>query len=151
VLLLLVFVYGAAELAAFVVVAEQIGLLGALALLVAVSALGPAIVRRVGLSVMAHTRARLDRGEAPTGELLDGLVVLFGGLLICVPGFIGDAVGLALMLRPLRRVLLHLGGAWLAKRVRRAQGRRWIVDVRSRPGPPDDGGATRPPGPSLPP
>jgi UPF0716 protein FxsA len=91
-----------AEIAAFVAVAEHIGFLWALGLLVLVSALGPLVVRRVGIGVLAHTQQRLARGEVPTRELLDGLVVLLGGLLICIPGFIGDALGLLLMIGPLR-------------------------------------------------
>jgi len=76
-------IFIAAEIASFVVVAEQIGLLWALVILVVVSALGPFIVRRVGFSVLAHTRDRLARGEVPTRELLDGLVVLTGPPLDC--------------------------------------------------------------------
>ncbi len=69
----------AAEIVVFVVVAHQIGFLWALALLIVVSALGPFVVRQVGLGVLAHTQERLGRGEMPTRELLDGLVILIGG------------------------------------------------------------------------
>jgi UPF0716 family protein affecting phage T7 exclusion len=158
VIVLALVLFGAAELAAFVVVAEQIGLLAALALLIVVSLLGPLVVRRVGLGVMAHTRARLDAGEPPTAELLDGLVVLVGGLLICVPGFIGDVLGLLLMLSPVRRLVIGLAGHHLAHRVRQAEGRRWQVidvDTRSAPGRapwPGAGPASlRPPGGDPPP
>src|SRR6202451_1934556 len=88
----------AAEIACFVVVADQIGFLWALVILVVVSALGPLVVRRVGLGMLAHTRERLAQGEVPTRELLDGLVVLIGGVMICVPGFVSDALGLLLMI-----------------------------------------------------
>jgi UPF0716 protein FxsA len=80
----------AAEIAAFVLVVEQVGFLWALLILILVSALGPFVVRRVGAGVLAHTRDRLALGEVPTRELLDGLVVLIGGVMICVPGFIGE-------------------------------------------------------------
>lgn len=123
----------AAEIAAFVVVAEQIGFLWALAILLVVSALGPFIVRRVGFAVLAHTQERLGRGEVPTRELLDGLVVLIGGVMICVPGFIGDALGLLLMIGPVRHLVIRATGYKLARRVQRVRPDRWrVIDVRSR-------------------
>ena len=107
----------AAEIVAFIVVAQQIGFWWALAILVIVSALGPLVVGRVGFGVLSHTRERLARGEVPTRELLDGLVVLIGGVMICVPGFIGDALGFALMIGPIRHLVIRTTGHRLAYRV----------------------------------
>jgi UPF0716 protein FxsA len=127
-------VFVAVEIAAFVAVAEQIGLLWAFALVILISALGPFVVKRVGLSVLSHTQARIARGELPTRELLDGLVVLFGGLLICVPGFVGDAVGVLLMFGPVRALVIRLSGRQLARRVGTIRTGRWqVIDVESRP------------------
>jgi UPF0716 protein FxsA len=124
-----------AEVAAFVVVVEQVGFLWALLILILVSALGPFIVRRVGSGVLAHTRERLALGEVPTRELLDGLVVLIGGLLICVPGFIGDALGLLLMIGPVRHFVIRAFGHHLARRVQKMPVGRWgFIDARSTPG-----------------
>lgn len=114
-----------AEVAAFIAVAEHIGLLWAFLLLFGVSLLGPFVVRRVGIGVLSHTQQRLARGELPTQELLDGLVVLMGGVLLCVPGFVGDAVGLALMVSPLRHLVIRLSGRHLARRVERVNLGRW--------------------------
>ena len=124
----------AAEIAAFVAVAEQVGFLGALAMLVVVSALGPFVVRRVGFGVLARTQERAARGELPTRELLDGVVVLIGGVLICVPGFIGDALGLLLMIGPVRDLVIRTSGRQLARRLQKARMSRWrVVDAHSRP------------------
>jgi len=106
-----------AEIAAFVVVAGQIGVLSSFGILIVVSALGPFVVRRVGIGVLAHTQERLARGELPTRELLDGLVVLLGGVMICVPGFISDGFGLLLMFGPLRHLVIRVTGRRLARRV----------------------------------
>jgi UPF0716 protein FxsA len=126
---LLLFV--AAEIAAFAAVAAQIGFLWALGLLVLVSALGPFVVRRVGVGVMVHTQQRLARGEVPTRELLDGLVVLLAGVMICVPGFIGDALGLLLMISPVRHLLIRAAGHRMARRVQTIRvGGRWVPEAR---------------------
>ncbi len=127
-------IYVAAEIASFVLVIEQIGLLWALVILIGVSALGPFIVRRVGFTVLVRTQERLARGEVPTRELLDGLVILIGGVMICVPGFVGDAIGLLLMVGPVRHLVIRVSGHGLARRVQRFRPGRWtIIDARSRP------------------
>jgi UPF0716 protein FxsA len=127
---LLVFV--AAEVASFVVVAEQIGFLWALLLLVVVSALGPLVVRHVGVGVLVRTQERLARGELPTRDLLDGLVVLIGGALICVPGFIGDALGLLLMIGPVRHLVIRVAAHRIARRVQTIPTGRWsVISARS--------------------
>lgn len=122
----------AAEIAAFVLVARQIGVLVAVLLLIGVSAMGPFIVRRVGLGVLARTQERLQEGELPTRELLDGVVILVGGALICVPGFVGDAIGLLLMLGPVRHLVIRMAGHRMAKRVTTVPLDRWrVIDARS--------------------
>jgi UPF0716 protein FxsA len=133
VLLLGVLLFGAAEIAAFVAVAHQIGYLWAFVILLVVSALGPFVVRRVGLGVLAHTQERLGRGELPTRELLDGLVILIAGVMICVPGFIGDALGLVLMIGPVRHLVIRTAGHRLARRVRVMRRGGWMIDASSRP------------------
>jgi UPF0716 protein FxsA len=134
VFLLSALVFLAAEVAAFVAVSAQIGFGWALLILVGVSALGPFVVRRAGLGVVARAQARLTAGDLPTRELLDGVVVLAGGLMICVPGFISDALGLLLMIRPLRHLTILAGGRWLGHRVETVRpGRRTVIDVESQP------------------
>jgi len=145
----------ATEVAAFWVVAGQIGFLWALALLVVMSAFGPFIVRRVGFGVLAHTRERLERGEVPTRELFDGLLVLIGGVMIFVPGFIGDALGLLLMIGPVRHLVIRLFSHRLARRLQRTGAGRWqVINARARPKrdelPPLLGPANLPPEPEDP-
>lgn len=129
-LLVSFFFFVACEIAAFIGVATQIGFFWALALLVVVSLLGPLVVKWVGFGVLAQTRNRLVRGESPTRELLDGLVVLIGGLLICVPGFVTDAAGLLLMLGPVRHLVIRMGGKRIARRAQTLRTRRYrVIDV----------------------
>jgi UPF0716 protein FxsA len=145
-----IFVFVVAEITSFVAVAGQIGFLRALALLLVVSALGPFIVRRVGIGVFAHTQERLARGEVPTRELLDGLVVLVGGFMICVPGFVSDALGLALMIGPVRHLLIRAAGNRLARRIPTIRIQGWReTDTRRRAVHDDSATSSPPPGPSL--
>jgi UPF0716 protein FxsA len=121
-----------AEVFAFVAVGQHIGFGWAVLLLIGVSALGPFLVKRVGLGVLARTQARLAQGDVPGRELLDGVVVLAGGLMICIPGFISDALGLLLMIGPVRHVLIRVGGRRMARRVE-TMGPTRVIDVRTWP------------------
>jgi len=139
-----VLVFIGAEIAGFVAVADQVGFLWALAILIGVSALGPFVVKRVGFGVLVHTQERLALGEVPTRELFDGLVVLAAGVLICVPGFIGDALGLLLMIGPVRHLVIRASGRGIARRVQTIRTSRWrVIDANGRPtrndGPSDPG------------
>ncbi|HXQ61722.1 MAG TPA: FxsA family protein [Acidimicrobiales bacterium] len=145
-----VLLFVGAEIASFVVVTEQIGFLWALTILLVVSALGPFVVRRVGVGVLANTQDRLARGELPTREVLDGLVVLLGGVMICVPGFVGDALGLLLMIGPIRRLVIRAAGYQLARRVPSIRIRSWrVTDAPSRTVGDDSLPPSQPPRPSL--
>jgi UPF0716 protein FxsA len=139
-----------AEVAAFVAVGSHIGYGWAVLLLVGVSALGPFLVRRVGLGVLARTQERLNRGEVPSRELLDGVLVLGGGLMICIPGFISDALGLLLMIGPVRHLLIRIGGGRISRRVQTMQPGRWtVIDVRTWPPSGDVSGPSQPPQPMI--
>ena len=125
-----------AEIAAFVAVGEQIGFGWAVLILFGVSAIGPFVIRRVGMGVIARTQERLASGDVPTRELLDGVVVLAGGLMIVVPGFISDALGLLLMIGPVRHGLIRGAGHRVARRVQTMRTGPWtVVDIRSRAAP----------------
>lgn len=132
-----------AEVAAFAGVGEQIGFGWAALLLIAVSALGPMLVRRVGLGVLGRAQDRLAQGETPGREMLDGVVVLAGGVLVTLPGFISDAIGLLLMVGPIRSLLIRFAGWRIARRVQIFRPSRWrVVDARSVPTPADGSTAT---------
>jgi UPF0716 protein FxsA len=125
-----------AEVAAFVAVGEHIGFGWAVLILIAVSALGPFLVKRVGLGILARTQDRLQQGEVPTRQVLDGVVVLAGGILICIPGFISDALGLLLLIGPVRHFVLRVAGLRVAQRVETMRPGRWgVIDVETWPAP----------------
>ncbi len=93
------------ELAVIVQVAGSIGVGWTLVALFGISVIGAWLVRHQGLSVLQRVRRQLARGEMPTTELVDGLLILVGGTLMLTPGFITDAVGLVLLLPPGRALI----------------------------------------------
>jgi UPF0716 protein FxsA len=118
-LLVAVILVPIAEIWAAVQVAHQIGVLPTILLLLIMSAFGPRLVRREGLGVWRRAQARLNEGQVPGRELSDGVLLLFAGILLTVPGFLTGIVGALPLLPPVRSVVRAGSGAWFARRVRR--------------------------------
>jgi len=93
------------ELYVIVQVAQGIGILNTLALLVVVGVVGAWLVKREGLGVLRRIRAALDRGQLPHREVVDGALVLFAGALMLTPGFVSDGLALVLLAPPTRAVV----------------------------------------------
>jgi UPF0716 protein FxsA len=96
----------AAELVVFVALAAWIGIGWTVLLMLATSALGCVLLARQGLRALTELRDRA-RSRQPAGrELGDAGLVAVGGLLMVLPGFLGDLLGL-LCLLPLTRGLVR--------------------------------------------
>ena len=86
-------------------VGSQIGLLTTLLLVLATGFIGLHLIRREGAATFARARERLERGEVPSGELLTGAALIFGGALLMAPGFVSDALGFLCLIPDARRLL----------------------------------------------
>lgn len=95
----------AAELVAFVEVAQAIGVVLALVLLLATSFVGSALLRREGLRAWLRIRETVAAGRSPASEITSGSLALAGAGLLLAPGFISDAVGILLLLPGTRHAI----------------------------------------------
>ena len=98
--LLLIILWPVAELVVAIKVAQAIGVLLTVVALIAGWPLGIWLLRAEGRGAMRRLSAAVTAGRPPGREVLDGALVLAGGFLLIVPGFITDALGLALLLPP---------------------------------------------------
>jgi UPF0716 protein FxsA len=95
-------VWPLAELFVIVKVSEAIGFLWMLLLLIVSWPVGSRILRAQGRAAWRQFGEAIQAGRPPANEALNGALVLAGGLLLMVPGFITDAIGLLLLLPPTR-------------------------------------------------
>ncbi|HXY92733.1 MAG TPA: FxsA family protein [Acidimicrobiia bacterium] len=109
------------EIAVMVKVAEWIGVLNMFGLLILVSLVGVLIVKHQGTGTWRRIRAELGAGRVPGASLVDGALILAAGVLLIIPGFVSDGLGLLLLLPPVRAV------------VRGALGRRFRVRTATYP------------------
>jgi UPF0716 protein FxsA len=98
--LLLIVLWPVAELVVAIKVAQSIGVLLTVVALIAGWPLGIWLLRAEGRGAMRRLSAAVTAGRPPGREVLDGALVLVGGFLLIVPGFITDVLGLALLLPP---------------------------------------------------
>jgi UPF0716 protein FxsA len=106
-LLFLFLLWPIAELVVIILVAEQIGILLTLLLLIASFPLGILATRSQGRAVVGRMSQTVNEGRMPTREVLDGALVVLGGILLMIPGFISDIVGIVLLLPLTRAPLRH--------------------------------------------
>lgn len=115
------------ELVVFVAVAVAIGFAAALGLVLLGSFAGVLMLRHAGGSHIARVRVAMAEANfsALQADTTGGLILL-AGVLLAIPGFITDAIGLALLIAPLRRALLGLAGLRPSAAHRPADG---VVDL----------------------
>ena len=101
-----------AELFTFVRVSDAIGFWNSLGLIVLISMLGAALVKREGLKVWRRFSEQVQAGQMPSREIADGVCLLAAGALMLTPGFLTDIVGLLLLAPPSRAIARR----WLMKR-----------------------------------
>ena len=117
-LLLVVFiVLPLAELYVILRIGDEIGWQWTILLLAADSILGSLLLRAQGRSVWRRFNRELERGRMPHREVIDGVLVIFGGAFLITPGFITDVIGLILLVPPTRAVVRRIVVARLGRRV----------------------------------
>lgn len=104
-----------------------------LLLVVTTGILGAWFARTEGMRVVRQWQAALAQGRVPDEGILGGVLVLVGGVLLVTPGVLTDALGLALLIPPSRRLI----AAFVRRRVERgmAEGSIRVVTWQGGPGP----------------
>ncbi len=125
-LILLFIVLPLAELYVILKVGDAIGVVWTILLLAADSLIGSLLLRAQGRSVWRRFNTALAEGKMPHREVVDGVLVIFGGAFLITPGFITDVIGLLLLLPPTRSLI--------RSQVVRRLGRRVAIGVTTRPG-----------------
>ena len=98
ILLVVFFTVPLVEMYVLIKVGEQIGALPTIALVVLTAVIGVALLRQQGLSTLTRGVSRLQSGEVPASEMLEGLLLAVGGALLLTPGFVTDAMGFLLLI-----------------------------------------------------
>jgi UPF0716 protein FxsA len=113
ILLALFVVVPIVEIYVIIQVGQAIGALWTIALLIADSIAGSLLMKSQGRAAWRRFQLAVAEGRVPAREVLDGVLVIFGGAFLLTPGFVTDIIGALLLLPPTRAVIRRL----LARRV----------------------------------
>lgn len=106
--LLFIFV-PAIEIYLLIKIGGYIGGLNTMAIVVITGLIGAALAKAQGLAVINKVQMDLNRGKLPTDQIIHGLLVFGGGLLLLTPGLITDITGLCMVAPGSRHIIV----AWL--------------------------------------
>ncbi|NBO20644.1 MAG: FxsA family protein [Rhodobacteraceae bacterium] len=136
------------EIALFVTIGAKIGLAATLAVVLGSGVLGSVLLRGQGVVAARQMRGRSFDLRQLGGVMGDQILRAIAAILLILPGFLTDALGLLLLIGPVRRLVLRL----LLARVRSKAARRdgdVIIDgeytIVAQPAFPRPGDDTRPP------
>ena len=101
--------------------AEQIGPWPTFLLVIATGVAGAYLAKSQGLDLVQRIQIATNKGELPAEELINGLFILSGGLLLLTPGLVTDLFGFICLTpwsrEPLKRYLI----AWFKKRIEKGE------------------------------
>lgn len=95
------------EIALFIEIGGWLGVWPTLAITIGTAVLGVLLVKLQGIQVLDDLRRSLEQAEDPAEPLAHGAMLLLAGVLLMLPGFFTDTLGLLLMIPPLRLVLFR--------------------------------------------
>ena len=98
------------EITLFIVIGGKIGVLATLAWILAMAVIGFLVIRVKGIETARLANQAMRRGETPGPAMMDGALTVIAAVLMIVPGFFTDLIGLILLLPPVR--------GWLVSKVK---------------------------------
>jgi UPF0716 protein FxsA len=110
------------ELMLLIQLGQWVGLGPTIALVVVTGFLGATLARQQGFRVWTKIQMELQAGRMPASDMIDGLLILIGGIVLLTPGLLTDFCGFALMIPQVRR--------WLKSRLEK---RFQVISRRHRP------------------
>lgn len=105
------------EMWVLIEVGSKIGALTTIGLVLFTAMLGLALLRQQGVSTIMRANQRMQAGQLPAQEMVEGIFLAVGGALLLTPGFITDAIGFACLIPGLRHLII---GRLLKKAIFRA-------------------------------
>ena len=104
-LLFLFIVVPIAELYLLVQVGSRIGLMPTLGLIVLTGFVGATLARWQGLSILSKIQNELRSGRPPALEMLEGAMIVIGGIVLLTPGILTDLFGFSMLIPRIRKSL----------------------------------------------
>ena len=106
------------EIAIFITVGSNIGILNTIAIILLTAVIGIYFVRRQGITLLFNAQRNMTQGIMPTEEIKGGIFLLISGLLLITPGFFTDCVGFLMFLKPVQNFISQKARNYFHSRTR---------------------------------
>ena len=106
------------EIAIFITVGSNIGILNTIAIILLTAIVGIFFVKRKGINLLFNAQRNMAQGIMPTEEIKGGIFLLISGLLLITPGFFTDCIGFAMFLKPVQNFISKRAKNYFQSRVR---------------------------------
>jgi UPF0716 protein FxsA len=100
-------------------VGQRLGLLPTVLILIVEAVIGVLLMRHEGSRAWKALNDAFTNGKVPTGELADAALILVGGVLLMLPGFLTDIIGFLFLLRWTRPFARKVIAFFVARRINR--------------------------------
>lgn len=108
ILVLLFTIVPAIEIYLLIKIGSQLGGLNTISIVILTGIVGAALAKSQGLAIINKIQHDLTRGSLPADQIIHGLLVFGGGLLLLTPGFLTDIFGLCMVIPGTRHLLVQL-------------------------------------------
>ena len=106
------------EIAIFITVGSNIGILNTIAIILLTAIVGIFFVKRQGLNLLFNAQRNMAQGIMPTEEIKGGIFLLISGLLLITPGFFTDCIGFSMFLKPVQNFISQKAYNYFLSRTR---------------------------------
>jgi len=86
------------ELALLIEIGSYIGVIPTIFLVGITGLVGVTLARNQGLLIISKIQNKLATGEIPTSDMIEGLLILIGGVTLLTPGILTDITGFLLII-----------------------------------------------------
>ena len=107
------------EIYLFIKIGGHIGAFNTISLILITAVVGVIYARYEGFNTLRSGISQLVRNEVPIYEIISGAAITFAALLLIIPGFATDLIGLVLIFPPTRKLLMILFSKKYSKGVKR--------------------------------
>ncbi len=90
---LLFIVLAVLEIYVLIEVGNWIGAPATIGLILLTGIIGVALLKHQGLSVFERFKSKMQQGQAPAQEIIEGVLLIIAGAFLITPGFVTDTIG----------------------------------------------------------
>lgn len=117
-LLILFVIVPVTELYILIEVGKKIGSLTTIGIIILTGIIGAYLVKGQGFMILKKIQNDLNEGVIPGDSLIQGAIILTGGIFLLTPGFVTDTIGFIFLIPASRRIVKKYLLKWLKGKIK---------------------------------